>query len=195
MTCLLFSLLLTLLTYIRIKRHCRGVCVLYTKTYSSQSPPGALHVNNPNYTKTTRDSCFYYRTTLLCRQQGISAPRLNTQIKPVKNREEGEECGVKWMKSLGCSLWWCLYSQLPPPFSDLVELFTCQSRRSMLVGRGATKRLGSNSRQAANHTKWGGVSATNSIALFIHLLYLGNVTDSTRNSLALMCCLNACNKR
>lgn len=43
--------------------------------------------------------------------------------------------------------------------------------------------------------KEGGVSATNSGALFIHLLYLGNVTGSTRNILALMCCLNAYNKR
>lgn len=61
----------------------------------------------------------------------------------------------------------------------------------MLVGRGSTKISGSNS--TANHTKEG--LATSSGALFIHLLYLGNVTDSARNSLALMCCLNAYNKR
>lgn len=46
-------------------------------------------------------------------------------------------------------LWRFLYSQArypPPPIpSDLMKLFTCQTRRSMLVGRGPTK--GSNSRQ------------------------------------------------
>ena len=52
----------------------------------------------------------------------------------------------------------------------------------MLVGRGSTKRSGSNSRQQQiTQRKGGGVSATNSAALFIHLLYLGNVTDSTRS--------------
>lgn len=46
-----------------------------------------------------------------------------------------------------------------------------------------------------SHKEGGGVSATNGGALFIHLLYLGNVTGSTRNIQALMCCLNAYNKR
>lgn len=73
----------------------------------------------------------------------------------------------------------------------------------MLVGRGSTKRSGSNSRQQQiTHTKTrvgggggGCVSVTKSSVLFIHLLYLGNVTGSTRNIPALMCCLNAYNKR
>lgn len=186
------------LTCIRIKECCRGVCVLYTKTHSPQSPSGALHVNNPNYTGTTRDSCFYYRTAPLCRQQGIcSAAGLNTEIKLHREAGErergkrGEECGVERMKSLGCSQWWCLYSQLPPPLFDLVELFTCRSRRSMLVGRRPTRRSGSNSRQQ-QITQRGDASPTNSGALFIHLLYLGNVTGWNA---ALMCCLNAHSKR
>lgn len=72
-----------------------SVC-FYTKTYSSQPPSGALHVNNPNYTKTTRDSCFYYRTAPLCRQQGISAPRLNTEIKLDCEAEAERRGGEVW---------------------------------------------------------------------------------------------------
>lgn len=43
--------------------------------------------------------------------------------------------------------------------------------------------------------KKGVFAATNGGVLFIHLLYLGNVTGSTRSIGALMCCLNAYNKR
>lgn len=88
----------------------------------------------------------------------------------------------------------------PPPLPLLISrsLFTCRSRRSAFVGRGPTKRSGSNLRQwqiTQRRRGDGGASASNGGALFIHLLYLGYVTDSTRNSVALMCCLNTYRKR
>lgn len=66
----------------------------------------------------------------------------------------------------------------PPPTptpSDLEELFTCRSRRSMLVGSGSTK--GSNSRQRR-----------------IYSSALPGSGGRFREE-ALMCCLNACNKK
>lgn len=62
-----------------------------------------------------------------------------------------------------------------------------------LLGEGLQRDQDLTQGKSISH-KEGGVSATNSAALFIHLFYLGNVTGSTRNILALMCCLNAYNK-
>lgn len=87
-TCLLFFLLTLLLT--SKSRSAAEVSVCFTQRLTPSPPPsGALHVNNPNYTETTRDSCFYYRTAPLCRQQGISAPRLNTEMS--ERRRRGRE--------------------------------------------------------------------------------------------------------
>lgn len=127
--------------------------VCFTQRHTLLSLPQELSTLTIPITPRPPETAVFITEPLLCAANKVSpAPRLNTEIKlhsetEERERGEGEKCGVKWMKSLGCSQWWCLYSQLPPPLSDLVELFTCRSRRSMLVGRGSTKRSGSNSRQ------------------------------------------------
>lgn len=194
------------LTYIQIQDCCRGVCVLYTKTHSSQPPPGALHVNNPNYTETTRDGwvfffffllpfSFFITEPLLCAANKVSLLLDWTERKKLqwetgyrgreKWRSEVDE--VSWL--LGCR--WCLYSQLPPPFSDLVELLTCRCRRSMLVGRRPQRDLDLTQGNSKSHTKTGVFQSPPVLLLFIHLLYLGNVARAVRKIVALMCCLNA----
>lgn len=102
-----------------------------------------------------------------------------------KWRSEVDE--VSWL--LGCR--WCLYSQLPPPFSDLVELLTCRCRRSMLVGRRPQRDLDLTQGNSKSHTKTGVFQSPPVLLLFIHLLYLGNVAHAVRKIVALMCCLNA----
>lgn len=94
-----------------------GSCTLHK---DARSPPGALHVNNPNYSRTTRDSGFYYTSALRY---------LRSRTEPIDEAE-------RWVKML-------LFAGHRR--SDLVELPACRSRRSMLVGGESTK--GTNSGQ------------------------------------------------
>lgn len=127
--------------------------MLYTKTCSSLLPRGALHVNNPNYTETTGDSCFYYRTAPLWRQQGIYLPDTLREHSQSQSEEEISVQRSGWSLSAACSGEACV-SRLPPPlFSCLVELFTCRSRRSTLVGRRSTKRWGLTQGNSKSHKR------------------------------------------
>lgn len=74
------------------------VSVCFTQRRSALCLPQELsNVNNPNYTRTTRDSCFYYRAAPLRRQRGIlpllTAPRLGAETKGVRNQRRSAEQG------------------------------------------------------------------------------------------------------
>lgn len=89
-------------------------CVLYTKTYSSLHPKGAFHVNNPNYTETTGDSCFSLQNCSFVAPTRYLPSRHTRRTQP-KPEWEGDKCAEKQMKSPGCLQWRGLYLQLPPP--------------------------------------------------------------------------------
>lgn len=117
------------------------VSVYFTQRHSVLRLPQELsNVNNPNYTRTTRDSCFYYRAAPLRRQRGIlpllTAPRLGAETKGGGEEVQRKVDEVVYTRRHARS-----------PSRDLAELFTRRSSRSAFVGRGPTKRRGSHLRQ------------------------------------------------
>lgn len=96
---------------------------------------------------------------------------------PRQGRSEGKEKNVSL---------WAAIEVTPlfetPPLPVLISLFTCQSRRSVLVGRGSTKR---DEDLTQGNRERGRLSC-----YFFICFTCGCVCDS----FPLMCCLNACNK-
>lgn len=81
--------------------------MLYTKTCSSHSLPQELSTLTIPITPRPPETAVFITEPLLCAANKVRpAPRLNAEMKLLRNRGEGEEeCAAKWMKSLGCSQW------------------------------------------------------------------------------------------
>lgn len=109
---------------------CRGVYVLYTKTYSAQPPSGELSTLTIPITPRPPETVVFITEPLLCGSNNVSTSKTRAELR--RSQTEGEECGVDKVS------WW-LVEVLPffsvplLSFLNLTELFTCWCRRSMLA--------------------------------------------------------------